>query len=252
MRNVVVLGAAVLFVGSVGLAGAQERLPQHSGFGTGVGESAGTGSRSQIWDKNAMLERLGQPETVMGRVAAVDLVQNRLLIESGGTSKDQAAGGRAGHGTRTIKVLHISKRSNVQAIKALSVGDEVTVQAMEETTEDQPYGTGRKVALTVTVLRGNEKMAGFGGLGQRPDPNTERAIRSNDASGHGGVVGKVMPGEVKSGITSKVGVVTGSAPCWQCEPQPGWGYKSKKKMAGDAITETDYRSYDNPNLTKGQ
>ena len=83
MRRVVALSAAILFVGSVGVAAAQERLPQHSGFGTGVGESAGTGSRSQIWDKNALLERLDQPETIIGRIFAVDFAQNRLFIETG-------------------------------------------------------------------------------------------------------------------------------------------------------------------------
>ncbi len=253
MRKVVAFGAAILFVGSVGVAPAQERLPQHSGFGTGVGESAGTGSRSQIWDKSALLERLDQPETIMGRVFAIDLVQHRLMIESGGTGvNEQAAEGIRGAGARTVVTLHLTKRSNIEQIKTLNVGDEVTVQAREETTEDQPYGTGRKIALTVTVMRGEETQAGMGGYGQHVDPDSERAIRSTDASGHGGVVGKVMPGTVTSGISTSVGVMTGSAPCWQCEPQPGWGYEAKGKMAGDAITETDYGSYDKPNLTKGQ
>ena len=253
MRRVVALSAAILFVGSVGVAAAQERLPQHSGFGTGVGESAGTGSRSQIWDKNALLERLDQPETIMGRIFAVDHAQNRLLIETGGTGiNEETAAGRAGAGARTVMTLHLSKRSNIEQIKALHVGDEVTIQAREETTEDQPYGTGRKIALTVTLLRGEETMAGMGGFGQHVDPNSERGLVTNSASGHGGVVGAVMPGELTGGGTSSVGVMTGSAPCFNCEPQPGWGYEAKTKMAGDAITQTDYRSYDKPNLTKGQ
>src|SRR5206468_8583916 len=58
MRNVVLMGAVILFAGSVGIAAAQERLPQNSGFGTGVGESAGTGTRSQTWDTQAFKERL--------------------------------------------------------------------------------------------------------------------------------------------------------------------------------------------------
>ncbi len=253
MRKVVAFGAAILLAGSVGVAGAQERLPQHSGFGTGVGESAGTGSRSQIWDKSALLERLDQPETIQGRLFAVDFAQNRLFIETGGTGiNEETAAGRAGAGARTVMTLYLTKRSNIQAIKALNVGDEVSIQAREETTEDQPYGTGRKLVLTVTLIRGEETMAGMGGLGQWVNPNTERGIVSNDASGHGGVVGAVLPGRVKGSIDTDVGVMTGSAPCWQCEPQPGWGYEAKGKMAGDAITKTDYRSYDNPDFVKGQ
>ncbi len=246
MRNVVAFGAAILLVGSVGVAGAQERLPQHSGFGTGVGESAGTGSRSQIWDKTALLERLDQPETIMGRVFAVDFAQNRLMIESGGVGSEATQAGRAGYGANTVVTLHLSKRSNIQAIKALNVGDEVTIQAREETTEDQPYGTGRKIALTVSVMRGEETMAGFGGLGQRPNPATERGIVTQNFSYHGAPIGKVLGGSIKTAV----GAMSGSAPCWNCEPQPGYGYKAKAKMAGDAITQTDYKSYDKPVFSK--
>ena len=42
MRKVLALGAAVLFIGSVGVAGAQERLPQSSS-GSGFGVGAGVG-----------------------------------------------------------------------------------------------------------------------------------------------------------------------------------------------------------------
>jgi len=231
-------------VGSVGVAGAQEVLPQHSGFGTGVGENAGVGSRSQIWDKNALLERLDQPETVMGRVFAIDLAQHRLMIETGGTGvNEMAAEGRRGAGARTVVTLLLTDRSNIQAIKQLHVGDEVTIQAKEETTKDQPYGTGRKIALEVSVMRGEETQAGFGGFGQRPDPNTERAINTNSGSGHGGVVGQIMPGDVTTGITSPIGAITGSSPCWQCDPQPGYGYEGGK---------TDYGNYDKPTFKKGQ
>lgn len=245
MRNLVALGAAILMVGSVGIAGAQERLPQHSGFGTGVGESAGTGSRSQIWDKTALLERLDQPETIMGRVFAVDLAQNRLMLETGGVGISESQEGTTGAGARTVMTLYIGDRSNIQAIKNLNVGDEVTVQAREQTTKAQPYGTGYKTVLTVTVIRGVDTMAGFGGLGQRPDPDTERGIVTNMNSTHGGVTGKVLPG----GLSANVGAITGSAPCFNCEPQPGWGYEATSQMAGDAITQTDYDSYDSPTLT---
>lgn len=242
MRKVPTIGVAVLLTAWAGVTAAQEVLPQHSGFGTGVGESSGVGSRSQIWDRQALLERLEQPETIMGRIFAIDLAQNRLMIETGGVSDLDVAEGRAGYGARTVMTLHLSDRSNIQEIKSLSVGDEVTVQAKEETTKAHPYGTGRKLVLDVSVLRPDEKTAGFGGLGQRPDPVTERAITTESFSYHGGILGEVMPGEVETGITSEVGVMTGSAPCWQCAPQPGWGY--------DEPVETDYGSFEDPRFSK--
>ena len=245
MRNLVALGAAILMVGSVGIAGAQERLPQHSGFGTGVGESAGTGSRSQIWDKQALLERLDQPDTIMGRIFAVDLAQNRLLIQPGGASTFDFEGGTTASGVGAVVTLLIGPRSNIQAIKNLNVGDEVTIQAREQTSKAQPYGTGYKMVITVTVMRGEETMAGMGGLGQWVDPDTERGIVTQNNSTHGGVVGKVLSG----GLSANVGAITGSAPCFNCEPQPGWGYEATSQMAGDAITQTDYDSYDSPTLT---
>jgi hypothetical protein len=95
------------------------------------------------------------------------------------------------------------------------------ISGIEETTDKNPYGTGRKIVREVTVIRGNEKLAGFGGLGQRPNPMTERGIVTNSNGATGGVSGAVFPGKIDSGITSPVGEYTGAAPCWQCEPQPG-------------------------------
>ena len=240
MRTVVALGAAILFAGSLSVAFAQERLPQASGFGTGVGESAGTGTRSQIWDKNALLERLSQEETVYGRVLAIDLPGRKMYLETGGSSHDE---GRAGGGAMSSLVLYLDDNSNVAQLIILQAGDDVTVQAREETTDKQPYGTGHKLVRQVTVLRGNEKLAGFGGLGQRPDPNSERGIATESSSSHGGVVGQVIPGDVTTGITSDVGHKTGAAPCWQCEPQPGWGYGTTNK--------SDWGSSESPSNTKG-
>ena len=144
----------------------------------------------------------------------------------------------------------MSDRSNIQQITALNVGDEVAIQARELTSEAQPFGTGYKVALTVTLMRGEETQQGMGGFGQHVSPNTERAINSNDGSTHGGVTGEVLGGGVSHGFNSSVGMVTGSAPCWNCDPQPGYGYAATGKMAGDAITQTDYESYDKPEMSK--
>jgi hypothetical protein len=241
MRKLFLMGAVILFAGSVGVAVAQERLPQHSGFGTGVGDSAGTGTRSQTWDTQAFKERLSQAETIYGRVLAVDLPGRKIHLETGGSSLDE---GRAGSGAMSSLTAYLDESTNMDQIRVLQSGDDVTLQVVEETTKTQPYGTGRKLVREVTVMRGNEKLAGFGGLGQRPDPKTERGISTENASTHGGVVGQVMPGNISSGITSTsaVGEMTGAAPCWQCEPQPGWGYGTTNK--------TDYGSSEKPNLMK--
>ena len=239
MRTVVLMGAVILFAGSVGIAAAQERLPQNSGFGTGVGESAGTGTRSQTWDTQAFKERLSQAETVYGRVLAIDIPGRKIHLETGGSSHDE---GRAGSGAMSSLTLYIDADTNMEQLRSIGSGDDVIIQAREEVTDRQPYGTGRKLVRDVTVLRGNEKLAGFGGLGQRPDPTTERGINTNSGSSHGGEVGKVLPGEISSGITSSIGEVTGAAPCWQCEPQPGWGYGASNK--------SDYGGSEKPNMVK--
>lgn len=239
MRKAIMFGAVVLLAGSVGVAIAQERLPQHSGFGTGVGENAGTGTRSQVWDKSAMLERLSQPETVYGRVLAVDTPGRKLHLETGGSSHDE---GRAGSGAMSSLTVYFDADTNMEMLRTIQTGDDVLVTAREEVTDKQPYGTGRKLVREINVLRGNEKLAGFGGLGQRPDPKTERGIVTENASSHGGVVGQVMPGEIQSGIVSSIGEVTGAAPCWQCEPQPGWGFGTQNR--------SDYGGSDKPNMVK--
>jgi hypothetical protein len=244
MRKVFALGAAVLLAGSVSMALAQERLPQHAGFGTGVGENAGVGSRSQIWDKQAFLERLSQAETVYGRVLALDIPGRKIHLETGGSSHDE---GRAGTGAMSSLTLYLDADTNMDQLRVIQSGDDVTVQVREETTDRQPFGTGRKLVREITVLRGNEKLAGFGGLGQRPDPNTERGIVTNSFSAAGGYVGQIMPGNVEKalGFTSEIGEVTGAAPCWNCDPQPGWGYAGK-------TSKSDWGSSEKPNYEKAK
>ncbi|MDP3596558.1 MAG: hypothetical protein Q8S75_06155, partial [Nitrospirota bacterium] len=134
--------------------------------------------------------------------------------------------------------------TNYDQLRVLDAGDDVTIQAIEETDESHPFGTGRKIVREVTVIRGNEKLAGNGGLGQRPNPATERAINTNSGSTTGGVGGAVLPGEITTGITSPVGEYTGAAPCWACEPQPGWG----NAVGNKSDYGTDYQK---PNLVKG-
>jgi hypothetical protein len=252
MRKVWVLGATIVLVGSAGVAMAQERLQQSSGgsslgVGTGVGDVSGSANRVQAFDRSTFLDQLSQPETVMGRVFALDLPQRRLMVETGGAGRMQDEGqeGKAGYGARTVVPLYLSDRSNMQAIRELNVGDEVTVQVMEETTNDQPYGVGKKIVLEVSVTNIVATRKGFGGLGQRPDPVNDRALAVEGAGITGGIAGGVVPGKIAGTVDTTIGEYTGSAPCWNCEPQPGWGYSQTQ-------TKSDYGTdAAKPNLVKG-
>jgi hypothetical protein len=221
MRKVLALGAAIIFVGSVGVSIAQERLQTNQsglGVGEGVGDVSGSSSRVTTYDRSNFLDRLSQAETMYGRVIGLDLPGKKMFLEMGGSSHDE---GRAGGGAMNYRTVYFDDKTNYDQIRILESGDDVTIQAQEETSAAQPFGTGRKMVREITVMRGNEKLAGFGGLGQRPNPMTERGINTNSGSTTGGIGGAVFPGEIKSGITSPVGEYTGAAPCWQCEPQPG-------------------------------
>jgi hypothetical protein len=245
MRNVLALGAAVLFVGSIGVAGAQERLQSNQsgmGVGQGVGDVSGSSTRVTTFDRTNFLDRLSQLETVYGRVLAVDIPAGKIFLETGGSSHDE---GRAGTGAMSALIVYLDDHTNYDQIRTLNAGDDVTVQVKEETNAQHQFGTGKKLVREVTVLRGNEKLAGFGGLGQRPNPMTERGIETNSSSMTGGVAGGVLPGSVTNGaVTTTVGEFTGAAPCWNCEPQPGWGYGDKNKS--DYGTDST-----KPNLVKG-
>jgi hypothetical protein len=257
MRNVLALGAAVLFIGSVGVAGAQERLPQSSsgsgfGVGAGVGDVSGSAGRTQAFDRNAFIDRLGQAETVFGRVLAIDVPGQKLHLETGGSSHDE---GRAGTGAMSSLTLYFDNQTNMDQIKVLNAGDDISVQVVEApnaNAQQGVYGTGRKLVREVYLFRGNEKLAGFGGLGQRPNPETERGIVTNNGSATGAIAGSVLPGAISSGVvTTTVGEFTGAAPCWNCEPQPGWGYQTvapETKVQNKSDYGTDTQK---PNLVKG-
>jgi hypothetical protein len=246
MRKVLALGAAVMIVGSVSVAVAQERLQQGAsgsslGVGTGVGDISGSPGRTQAFDRNAFLDRLSLPETIYGRVLAIDFPAGKMHLETGGSSHDE---GRAGGGAMNSLTVYFDEKTNMDQLKTLNHGDDISLQVVEATTAHQQYGTGRKIVREVYLLRGNEKLAGFGGLGQRPNPMTERAIETNSGSTTGGVAGSVLPGEVKGIVDSPIGEFTGAAPCWNCEPQPGWGYQTQNK--------SDYGTdLAKPNLVKG-
>lgn len=251
MRNVLALGAALLLVGSVSVAMAQERLQsnqQGMGVGAGVGDVSGSSSRVTTFDRTNFLDRLGQPETIYGRILAIDIPGGKMLLESGGSSHDE---GRAGSGALSVMTVYLDDKTNMEQIKALQAGDDLSLQVVEATTSQQQFGTGRKLVRDVTVIRGNEKLAGFGGLGQRPNPNTERGIETNSGGVTGGPVGGVLPGTATGIVTTGISEFTGAAPCWNCEPQPGWGYQTvapETKVQNKSDYGTDVAK---PNLVKG-
>lgn len=253
MRNVLALGAAMLCLGSLNVAMAQERLQQSSGgsamgVGTGVGDVAGNSNRVQAFDRNAFIDRLSLPETIYGRLLAIDYPAGKMYLEMGGSSHDE---GRAGAGAMNAMIVYFDERTSLDQIKVLNSGDDISLQVIEATTPNQEYGVGRKIVREVYLLRGNEKLAGFGGLGQRPNPSTERALQTNSGSTTGGVAGSVLPGKITGTIDTTIGEFTGAAPCWNCEPQPGWGYNTvapETKMPNKSDYGTDTSK---PNLIKG-
>ena len=248
MRKVGYFGLAMILAGSVSVAVAQERAPQNVGFGTGVGDSQGVGDRSRVMDQDDMLRYLSANETIQGEVMAIDLSSHQLFLIKGGSSQDERQTLRGG---LNIVTLYLDGKTNYENLKAVGKGDYVTVQAENETTEAQKFGTGRKLVRDVYILRGSQLLGGSdnpdfgGGFGQKPDPNMAQGQNIMN-SGYTGVPdGAVQPGEVQSGITSDVGMMTGAAPCWQCAPQP-----TTVNEKTDKTVATDYGD-DRKNYNKG-
>ncbi len=248
MRKVGYFGAAIILASSVSVAVAQERAPAHSGFGTGVGESQGSGSRARVMDQGDMLRYLSADETIQGEVVAVDFASGKLYLDMGGSSHDERQTLR---GSLNMKELWLSDVTNMQSVRAVNKGDYVSIQAVNETTDDQKFGTGRKIVREVYVLEGNQLLGGAdnpdfgGGFGQRPDPKNYRGISTNTAGYTGVPAGGIQQGSVNSGITTNVGTITGAAPCWQCAPQPDTVNERTRKTIA-----TDYGD-DRKNFNKG-
>ncbi len=226
MRKVGYFGAAIILAASVGVAVAQERAPQHVGFGTGVGESQGVGDRSRVMDAGDMgryIDNFLETSTVQGEVVGINYPMGHLLIDMGGSSHDERQTLRGGMNMMT---LYFDNKTNMENLKAVNAHDYVAVAVADETTEAQPFGTGRKMVRTVYVLEGNQLLGGAnnpdfgGGLGQRPDPTNFRGISTPTAGYTGVPEGGIQEGNLNSGISTSVGTMTGAAPCWQCAPQP--------------------------------
>ncbi len=248
MRKVGYFGLAIILASSVSVAFGQERAPQHVGFGTGVGESQGSGSRARVMDQGDMLRYLSAPETIMGEIVAIDYPAGKLYIDMGGSSHDER---QSLTGSLNMKELWFDDKTNMENLKAVGKGDYVSIQAVNETNASQQFGTGKKMVRTVYVLEGSQLLGGAdnedfgGGLGQRPNPYKYRGINTRTAGYTGVPEGGIQEGAVNSGITSEIGVVTGAAPCWQCAPQP-----DTVNERTDKTIATDYGS-DRKNFNKG-
>ena len=248
MRKLGYFGAAIILASSVSVAVAQERVPQHSGFGTGVGESQGSGTRARVMDEDDMLRYLSAPETVMGEVVAVDFPGGKIYIDMGGSSHDERQMQR---GPLNMQTLYFDSKTNMENVKAVGKGDYVSIQAEQETDSDHKFSTGRKMVRTVYVLEGSQYLGGEdnpdfgGGLGQRPDMTNYRGIATPTAGYTGVPEGGIQMGSINTGISSSVGRITGAAPCWQCAPQPDTVNERTNKTIA-----TDYGS-DRKNFNKG-
>ncbi len=251
MRKVGYFGTAIILAASVGVAVAQERAPQHVGFGTGVGESQGVGDRSRVMDAGDMgryIDNFLETSTVQGEVVAINNAMGQLLIQMGGSSQDERQTLRGG---LNLQTFYFDGQTNMENLKAVTRGDYVAVAVQDETTPQHPFGTGRKMVRTVYVLEGSQLLGGEnnpnfgGGLGQRPDPTNAAALPATGGSYTGVPEGGIQPGVVNSGITTSVGTMTGAAPCWQCAPQP-----DTVNGRTDKTIATDYGD-DRKNFNKG-
>ncbi len=248
MQKVGIIGAAIILASSAGVVFAQERAPQHVGYGTGVGMSQGVGDRSRVMDQGDMLRYLSAPETIMGEIVAIDYPSGKMYIDMGGSSHDER---QSLTGPLNMKELWFDSQTNMQTVKAVSKGDYVSIQAVNETNANQKFGTGKKMVRSVYVLDGSQLLGGAdnedfgGGLGQRPNPYKYRGINTRTAGYTGVPEGGMQQGAVASGITSEIGVVTGAAPCWQCAPQP-----DTVNERTDKTIATDYGD-DRANFNKG-
>ena len=247
MRKVGIIGAAIILASSMSVAFAQERAPQHVGYGTGVGESQGVGDRSRVMDAGDMeryIDIFLKTSTIQGEIIAVNFAMGNLLIDMGGSSQDVRGG-------RNLMTLYFDSKTNMENVKAIGALNAVAVAVEDETTEAQPFGTGRKMVRTIYVIEGNQMLGGednpnfAGGFGQGTDMTNFRGISTPTAGNTGVPIGGIQQGDVMTGIISSVGATTGAAPCWQCAPQP-----DTVNGRTDKTIATDYGA-DRNNINKG-
>ncbi len=175
--RVLAIGAFALF--SIGLAGAaiaQERAVLQDIGASGRIGSGTAGSQDVQW----MRDLLVKPETVYGRLWGKDIPGGKIYVETGGGA---------------LVTLRLGEKTNMENVKAAGIGNDVEVQAYRKT---RVIGTGANAAeaaegepyvIEISVIRAADNptnlvpQAGY-------DPDTDRGIRSRDASDMGGVGGQ--------------------------------------------------------------
>jgi hypothetical protein len=194
MIRVLRLSAVVLFsiMLVVGETVAQERSVLQEGF-----QSSGTaGGVTNTY----MRELLSKPETIYGRLWGKDMPGGKIYVETGGGA---------------LVTLRLGPKTNMETLKAIDLGNDVEVQAERHY---RKLGTG---AFAAEVPEGDAYIVDLSIIRQAVtptqlvpqagyDPDTDRGIRSRDASDMGGVGGT----------------------CWNCyAPDTGYGtdYEGEKK-----------------------
>jgi len=180
MNRFLAIGAGALFsFVVVGAAMAQERAvlqEGYSGTGTGVIGSGPGGGIDNSW----MRELLAKPETLYGRVWGKDMAAGKMYLETGGGS---------------LVTVEFGPRTNVEAFKAVGIGNDVEVQAyrhmrrLGEGAFAADIPDGGPIGLDVTVIRSATNpsalvpQAGY-------QPNTDRGIDTDSSSNMSGVGGQ--------------------------------------------------------------
>jgi hypothetical protein len=176
MNRFLAVGAFALFSFLVaGTALAQERAVLQDIESSGRIGSGAAGAQDVQW----MRDLLSKPETIYGRLWGKDIPGGKIYVETGGGA---------------LVTVKLGPETNMENIKALGVGNDVEVQAKRNY---KRLGTGAfaadipdgdAIALSATIIREADNptnlvpQAGY-------NPDTDRGIRSKDASTMGGVGG---------------------------------------------------------------
>ena len=137
MRKLSYFAAAIILAGSVSVAVAQERAPQHVGYGTGVGESQGVGDRSRVMDAGDMgryIDNFLETSTIQGVVTGVNNAMGHILIDMGGSSHDERQTLRGG---LNLQTLYFDDDTNMENVGSINAGDYVAVAVEDETTKEE-------------------------------------------------------------------------------------------------------------------
>ena len=78
---------------------------------------------------------------MFGRVLAIDMPGGKLHLETGGSSHDE---GRAGTGAMSSLTLYFDEQTNMDQIKVLNAGDDISVQVVEVPNAKREPGGLRK------------------------------------------------------------------------------------------------------------